>query len=66
MTLHAFLVMLNSISHLPGQFQAWTGAATDGPKHVLYSGSPLQAFLLALYSHGSVYWGQITSCAAGC
>ena len=54
---------LYTLQHMTGSYQAWTGSETDGPKHVVFGGSALQAFWVSFYSHGQVFWGQITDWA---
>lgn len=54
----AFAHLLTWLMNLPGQFSAWQG--TDATyNHVVYQGTALQSWLIAVGSHGSIFWGII-------
>lgn len=59
MSLHAFFAFLNYVQHLTVTCTAVTQSthstpATQNP--IVYGGNCLQAFLVALYSHGYIAW----------
>lgn len=53
----AFWHVLYTLIHTPGAFQAW--AVVGGQPHIVYGGSAIQAFLVALHGHGSIFWGPL-------
>jgi hypothetical protein len=65
-SVHVFWQTLYTIQHTPGQFEAWTVVPRlTKVGHVVYAGSAIQSFLCALYSHGTVLWGQLGGLRAG-
>jgi hypothetical protein len=55
----ALLHWLNQLQAANGQCSAWNGDAANYT-HVVYQGSCIQAWLLSVQSHGTVFWGFIT------